>query len=128
MKVFMIIVLWLLVPCSICYSATVNINCTATVQSIGACGVGDNAEAGVLIAYWASLTDDAPGDSEINSNAIDLRDAICAAYGITTCTKESADGALRKYLEGLVKAYRNNKKVIAIPVQSNPIIDAQGNQ
>lgn len=110
-------------------AATITSNCTATVQGIGACAVADNGKAGVLIAYWASSVDDAPTDSEVASNAADLRDAICANFGVpsASCTAASADGALRRYLEGLVKSYRGSKKVVAIPTVPTPAIDAQVN-
>jgi len=110
-------------------AATLTQACNATVQSIGACGAGDNAEAGVLIAYWVSSIDDAPGDADIASNALDFRDAVCSNFGIApaSCTAAAADGALRRYLENLVKAHRQAKKAAALPAQTAPVIDAQSN-
>ena len=110
-------------------AATINTNCTATVQATGACSAANNGVAGVLFGYWASLTDAAPADADINSDAIDLRDAICNNFGIATasCTAAAADGAVRKYLESLVKSYRAQKKITALPAQSNPALDGQQN-
>jgi|SRR6185295_7567500 len=110
-------------------AATINTNCSATIQSTGACGAGNNGVAGVLFGYWASLTDAAPADADINSDAIDLRDAICANFSIPSgsCTAAAADGAVRKFLENMVKSYRAQKKITAIPAPSNPTLDGQQN-
>lgn len=110
-------------------AATVTINCTATVQSIGACAASDAGKSGVLIAYWVSSIDDAPGDPDTSSNAIDLRDALCARFSIPpgNCTAAAADGALRKLLVLLVENHRHSKKVVAVPVPTTPVLDGQGN-
>jgi hypothetical protein len=111
-------------------AATVTQTCSATIQSVGACASADNAKSGILIAYWASSIDEAPADADIASNAADLRDAICLNFGIApvSCTKEAADGALRRFLEGMVRSYRAAKKVSALPAQAAPVLDSQGNQ
>lgn len=110
-------------------AATVSQNCNGTVQGIGACGAGDNGEAGVLIAYWASTIDDAPGDPNVASNAADLRSAICANFGIANgaCTAASADGALRRLLTEWVRNYRDQKAKAALAAPPVVTLDAQGN-
>jgi len=110
-------------------AAAINTSCSATVQATGACSAANNGVAGVLFGYWVSLTDGAPADADINSDAIDLRDAICSNFGIATanCTSATADGAVRKYLEAMVVSYRKSKKVVAIPTVTVPTIDAQQN-
>lgn len=110
-------------------AATVSQNCNATVQGIGACGAGDNGEAGVLIAYWVSTTDDAPGDPNVASNAADLREAICAnlATSSGTCTTAGADGALRRMLAEWVRIYRDQKAKAALAAPPAVALDAQGN-
>lgn len=110
-------------------AATVSQTCNATVQGIGACGAGDNGESGVLIAYWVSTIDDAPGDPNVASNAADLRDAICANFGITgaACTTAAADGALRKMMVEWVRAYRDGKAKAALAAPPVVALDAQSN-
>jgi len=108
-------------------AATSNQTCNATIQATGACSVGNNGVAGVLFGYWASLTDAAPADPNIASDAIDLRDAICANFRISTCTSAAADGAVRRYLEELVKAYRQAKQIQALSAPTSPTLDGQQN-
>lgn len=108
-------------------AATITTNCTAQIQSTGACGAGDAGESGALIAYWASLVDDAPADPDIQSNALDLRDALCAHFGVDSCTTTAADGALRRFLENIVKQHRKAKKEAAIVQPATPVLDAQSN-
>jgi hypothetical protein len=110
-------------------AATINTNCTAQVQATGACSSANNGVAGILFGYWVSLTDAAPADPDVGSDAADMKDAICANFGIASgsCTAASADGAVRRYLESLVTAYRRNKKVVAVPAAATPAIDSQQN-
>lgn len=124
--ILFVLALLLAVPCA---AATVSQNCNATVQGIGACGAGDNGEAGVIIAYWASTVDDAPADPAVSSNAADLRSAICANLGIAegACTTAAADGALRRLLVEWTKNYRKQKALGALPAQADPVLDGQGN-
>jgi hypothetical protein len=92
------------------------------------CSAAQNGASGTIVGFWASNVDAAPADPDVAADSADLRDALCATYGIpaASCTSAAADGALRKYLERLVANYRREKKQAAVST-TTPALDGQQN-
>jgi hypothetical protein len=102
--------------------------CNATVQAIGACSPADAGESGVILAYWVSTVDDDPSP-EVQSDAVDFRDATCWQMGLAPedCTKEKADGYWRRLMVDTTRAYRKAQREGTLAAPPDPTMDGQNN-